>query len=81
MSYEQMVREFMNIRYEITDQLTGLPQSAGSFAEAKILQKELLDKYIAHISPCFSITALVENEDGSVTQVGVDTEGNPVIPE
>lgn len=66
------------MKYEITNQLTGLAESASTFEDAKILQQRLINEYLASIAGVFQITAMVDNDDGSVTQVAVDELGNPV---
>lgn len=71
----------MAIKYEITHQFTGVPHSVDTFEEAKQLQKQFLDEYMDYIKGCFDISAMIENEDGSITQVKVDELGNPMLPD
>ena len=66
----------MTVKYECHNQLTGLNEHADSFAAAKVLRERLRNEFIAaNVDPLFVITALVENEDGSVTQWPVDENG------
>ena len=69
----------MTIKYEVHNQLTGLPEEASSFEEAKVLQNRIRAEYMASIESCFVISVLVQNEDGSWTQALADENGEPII--
>ena len=71
----------MTIKYQVTNQLTGIQEFADSFEEALKLQARLRDEYLKTLDPLFAMTVLVENEDGSWTQSLADEHGNPVIPQ
>lgn len=69
----------MTVKYQVTSQLTGLPYEVEGWDAALVLQKEVRDEYLKTIEGCFTITALITNEDGSITQVNVDENGNPML--
>jgi hypothetical protein len=75
----------MSIKYEINNPMTGIQEEALSFEEAKQIKANLEEEYIVKIvRPAFSITVLVQNEDGSWTQSLADDEGKaipPLLPE
>ncbi len=66
------------IKYEVPNQLTGIPEQAETFEEAKALQARIRAEYMATIESCFTISVLVQNEDGSWTQSQADENGNPL---
>jgi RNase H-fold protein (predicted Holliday junction resolvase) len=66
-------------KYEVTDQVTGLPSQVNTFEEALQLQEEYKTKYMEMIKQCFAITVLTQNEDGSWTQSLSDNIGNPIV--
>lgn len=67
----------MNRKYQINCQISGLPETANTWKEAKVLQKEIIDRHWQTIKNCFDISVLTENEDGSWTQAKADKNGNP----
>jgi hypothetical protein len=69
----------MTFKYEVHNQLTGLPEEASSFEEAKVLQNRIRAEYIASIENCFVISVLIQNEDGSWTQSLADENGEPIV--
>jgi hypothetical protein len=69
----------MTIKYEVHNQLTGLPEEAASFEEAQVLQNKIRAEYMASIENCFAISVLIQNEDGSWTQSLADVNGEPTI--
>ena len=68
-------------KYLIHNQLTGLQEEALTFEDAKVLQEQIRQAYYATIQGLFTITVMVENEDGSWTQSVADANGNPAINE
>lgn len=69
----------MTQKYSIHNQLTGLQEEAVTFEDAKILQARIKADYLTSIEGLFTITVLVQNEDGSWTQSVSDESGNPVV--
>lgn len=69
----------MTQKYAIHNQLTGLQEEALTFEDAKILQARIRADYLTSIEGMFTITVLVQNEDGSWTQSVSDESGNPVV--
>jgi hypothetical protein len=69
----------MTLQYEIPNQLTGVSEKANTFEEALALQSRLRNEYFAMLESLFTITVLVQNEDGSWTQSVADESGNPII--
>ena len=69
----------MTFKYEVYNQLTGLPEETSSFEEAKLLQNRIRAEYIASIESCFPISVLIQNEDGSWTQTIADENGEPIV--
>jgi hypothetical protein len=72
------------IKYEVPNQLTGIAESAATWEDAKILSEKLKAEYLAYLGNIFTITVLIENEDGTWTQALADAEGMPIpdwIPE
>lgn len=64
--------------YSIHNQLTGLIESANTYSDALVLQARIKSEW--EISQeLFAITILVTNEDGSITQSRVDSNGDPLI--
>jgi hypothetical protein len=71
----------MTVKYQVTSQITGLPQEADNWEDAKRLQQQIMQEYIDSIQNCFAITAVIHNENGSMTYAQCDVNGNPIIPE
>jgi len=71
----------MTIKYQVHNQLTGLPEEALTFENAKLLQEKIRNDYMDNIKDCFNISILIQNEDNSWTQSVADTEGNPIVPD
>lgn len=69
----------MTKKYYIHNQLTGLQEEALTFEEAKILQDKIRQDYYKTIEGIFTITVMVENQDGSWTQSISDENGEPII--
>ncbi len=69
----------MTKKYSIHNQLTGLQEEALTFEDAKVLQEQIKQAYYETIQGLFTITVLVENEDGSWTQSVSDDNGEPII--
>lgn len=69
----------MTQKYSIHNQLTGLQEEAVTFEDAKILQARIKADYLTSIEGLFTITVLVQNEDGSWTQSVSDESGNSVV--
>lgn len=69
----------MTQKYSIHNQLTGLQEEAVTFEDAKILQARIKADYLTSIEELFTITVLVQNEDGSWTQSVSDESGNPAV--
>lgn len=69
----------MTQKYSIHNQLTGLQEEAVTFEDAKILQARIKADYLTSIEGLFTITVLVQNEDGSWTQSVSDESGNPAV--
>ena len=70
----------MIYKYEIHNQLTGQPEQAATFEEAKLLKEKIRTEYIASIEILFQITVLAQNEDESWTQSIADVNGMPFLP-
>jgi hypothetical protein len=68
----------MNKKYQIHNQLTGHNEVIDTFEQAVVRQAEVRSAYIASIENSFSITVLVEQEDGSWQLSLSDAEGNPI---
>lgn len=68
----------MNKKYSIHNQLTGLQEEALTFEDSLALQEQIRQAYYATIQGLFTITVLVQNEDGSWTQTVADADGNPI---
>lgn len=71
----------MTVTYVVNSQITGMSLEADTFENAKVLQQQVRDEYLASIEGVFAITAVINNEDGSKTYAQCDANGNPVIPE
>ena len=69
----------MTVKYEVHNQLTGIPEQADTFEEAKLLQTRIRNEYMASIESCFAISVLIQNEDNSWTQSLADENGGPII--
>lgn len=69
----------MTTKYSIHNQTTGLQEEAQTFEDAKILQQRIKNEYLEFNKSLFTITVLVQNEDGSWTQSVADENGNPII--
>lgn len=68
------------IKYEIHNQLTGLNEFKEDFEDAKLLLQNIREEYIRKlVDPLFTITVMVQNEDGSWTQSLADENGYPVL--
>lgn len=68
----------MTQKYSIHNQTTGLSEEATTFEDALILQKKIQQDWIDFNQSIFTITILVQNEDGTWTQNVADNQGNPV---
>ena len=68
----------MTQKYLIHNQLTGLQEEALTFEDAKILQDKIKQAYYETIQGLFTITVLIQNEDGLWTQSVADENGNPI---
>jgi hypothetical protein len=69
----------MTVKYEVHNQLTGIPEQADTFEEAKLLQTRIRNEYMASIESCFVISVLIQNEDESWTQTLADENGEPIV--
>ena len=67
----------MTKKYEIHNQVTGLLEQAATYEDALVLQQRIRDDYLKFNEGLFTITVLVQNEDGSWTQSASDENGNP----
>lgn len=70
----------MTRKYEVHNQLTGMLESADTWAEAQVLRDRIRTDYINSIEGIFAISVLTENEDGSWTQSLADANGDPIAP-
>lgn len=66
-------------KYYIHNQLTGLHEEALTFEDAKVLQEKIKQAYYETIQGLFTITVMVENSDGNMTQSVADENGNPIV--
>jgi len=66
-------------RYEVHNQVTGLLESADTYADALVLQERIKQDYLKFHESLFVISVLVENEDGTWTQSLSDENGDPII--
>ena len=55
----------MTQKYSIHNQTTGLSEEATTFEDALILQKKIQQDWIDFNQSIFTITILVQNEDGT----------------
>jgi hypothetical protein len=69
----------MTKKYSIHNQLTGLQEETLTFEDVKALQQRLKQEWLEYNTGLFTITVLVENEDGSWTQSVADDNGEPII--
>jgi hypothetical protein len=69
----------MTKKYLFHNQLTGLQEEALTFEDAKVLQEQIKQAYYETIQGLFTITVMVENQDGSWTQSVADENGEPII--
>ena len=69
-----------NNKYQIHNQLTGMTEETTTFAEMCIVQERIKLEYFASLTDLFTITILVENENGSWTQSACDENGEVIIP-
>lgn len=69
----------MTRRYEVHNQVTGLLESADTYADALLLQERIKQDYLKFHEGLFVISVLVENEDGTWTQSLSDENGDPII--
>ncbi len=69
----------MTVKYEVHNQLTGIPEQTDTFEEAKLLQTRIRNEYMASIESCFVISVLIQNEDESWTQSLADENGEPIV--
>ena len=69
----------MTRRYEVHNQVTGMLESADTFADALVLQERIKQDYLRFNEGLFLISVLVENEDGTWTQSLSDENGDPVV--
>lgn len=65
-------------KYNIYNQLTGLPEEALTWEEALQLQVRIRNEYYASLEGLFTLSVLVQNEDGSWTQSLADSNGDPI---
>jgi len=70
----------MTRRYEVHNQVTGLLESADTFADALVLQERIKQDYLKFNEGLFLISVFVENEDGTWTQSLSDENGDPLVP-
>lgn len=67
------------IKYEVANQLTGIPEQAETYEQAIALREQVRNQYIAAmVDPLFRITVLIQNEDESWTQTLADENGQPI---
>jgi hypothetical protein len=71
----------MTKKYEIHNQVTGFLEEAQTYEGALVLQQRIKEDYLKFNESLFTITVLVQNEDGSWTQSVSDANGNPIIIE
>jgi len=72
------------LKYEVPNQLTGVPESAASWEEAIALKQKLIQDFMEHMGDLHPISVLIQNEDGSWKQTLADENGYPIpdwIPE
>ena len=69
----------MTKKYSIHNQLTGLQEETLTFEDAKVLQEQIKQAYYETIQGLFTITVMVENQNGSWTQSISDDNGEPII--
>ena len=69
----------MNIKYQVTSQLTGIAEEATNWEQAKELSKRVRQEYLDSLGNLFGITVLLQNEDGSWTQALCDENGLPIL--
>jgi hypothetical protein len=67
-------------KYSIYNQTTGQAEEAPTFADALVLQKKIQQDWLDFNQSIFTITVLVENSDGTWTQMLADADGNPIFP-
>jgi hypothetical protein len=69
----------MTRRYEVHNQVTGLLESADTYADALLLRERIKQDYLKFNEGLFCISVLVKNEDGTWTQSLADENGDPVV--
>ena len=67
----------MNRKYQVENQLTGISDEAETFDEIKQIRETNIANFLSHTG-LFTITILLENEDGSWTQSVPDADGEPI---
>lgn len=68
----------MSRKYQVENQLTGIPSEANTFDEIKRIREENIKSFVLHIG-AFVITVLDQNEEGGWVQTVADENGEPVI--
>lgn len=66
-------------KYEIHNQVTGILEETQTFEDALVLQERIKQDYLKFNESLFTITVLIQNEDGSWTQSVADENGNPLV--
>ena len=65
-------------KYQVENQITGIPDEADTFDEIKQIRMQNLDAFAKH-SGYFVITILEQNEDGAWVQSVPNENGEPII--
>ena len=68
-------------KYKVLNSLTGTSEEFQTLDEAKVAQDDIMQTEVEPaVMKIAVITTLVENEDGSISEYGIDQQGNPLIP-
>ncbi len=65
-------------KYQVENQITGIPDEAETFEEIKLIREKNLADLVAHAG-IFVITILIQNDDGAWVQSVPDENGDPII--